>query len=587
MRYIQPGMIRFPTATVAVLAAAFPGLGGCGGPVPEPAVQGNGTESRFSNPVIPGFAPDPSIVRVDDNFYLVNAAFEYFPGLPVYRSTDLVNWSLIGHALREPSQVDLASVDSGGGVRAPTIRHHEGRFYIVVSGVLDSGPVTFIVSAADPGGPWSPPTVLEHVSGVGSSLFFDDNGRAWFSGSRAPPDPEFPGQTVIWLQELDPEKLRLTGEKHNLRRGCCQGAPAANPHIYKKDGRYYLLLSEGGTSFEHAVSIAVSEQITGPYRENPRNPILTHRHLGHDYPITGMGHADLVELADGRWYAVARGWRLVEGRHGVLGGETFLAPLTWETGPHARDEQPAAFPVISPHTDRIELHYALPFEGTTQEPQRAFFDNFDARSLRREWNLRRAHPKPFHNLSTVPGILRLDLQPGFISPNTRYSFIGVRQRHFRFEAATAMRFRPEFPGEEAGLALIRNDRTAYLMTLTVGGEKNRLELYGVIDGQRTPLADREYPEDSIHLGVHGDYLGYSFSFSADGESWTPLADDIDGTPLSPATSGSFDNAGIYIGLYASSNGAGTDNYADFGSFSYRPADADRDRWFRRQAERMQ
>ncbi len=282
----------------------------------------------FSNPIVPGFAPDPSIVRVEDDFYLINSSFEYFPGIPIYHSQDLVSWELIGYALNDPRQIDLAHIKSSDGIHASTIRYHDGRFYIITTNNVDGNMVNFIVTAADPRGPWSAPQVLEGAPGIDPSLFFDDDGRAWYVGNRIPPDPEFPGQAEIWLQQVDIDAMALIGERHYLWRGCCGGVWAEGPHIYKKDGYYYLLISEGGTAHEHALAVAISKEITGPYRNNPRNPVLTHRQLSYNHPITGVGHADLVELEDGRWYAVALGWRLVDGMHGILGRETFLLPVT-------------------------------------------------------------------------------------------------------------------------------------------------------------------------------------------------------------------------------------------------------------------
>ena len=241
----------------------------------------------FSNPVIPGFAPDPSVVRVDDDFYLINSTFEYFPGIPIYHSRDLVNWELISHALHDPSQVDLDSVASGSGIHASTIRFHDGTFYIITTNNIDGELVNFIVTAEDPRGPWSKAHVLEGAPGIDPSLLFDDDGKVWYVGNHAPPDPAFVGEMEIWLQEVDIDAMALTGERYFLWRGCCQGAWAEGPHIYKKDGFYYLLISEGGTAYEHAMSVAISKDIRGPYQNNPRNPVLSHRQMSYDVPITG------------------------------------------------------------------------------------------------------------------------------------------------------------------------------------------------------------------------------------------------------------------------------------------------------------
>jgi alpha-N-arabinofuranosidase len=330
----------------------------------------------FSNPIIPGFAPDPSIVRVGEDFYLINSTFEYFPGIPVYHSTDLINWELISYALHDSSQAELSGLKSSDGIHASTIRHHDGLFYVITTNNVDGNMANFIVTAEDPSGPWSAPYVLEGAPGIDPSLFFDDDGRVWYVGNHMPPDPEFDGQAEIWLQELDLDRMQLKGERHYLWRGCCGGVWAEGPHIYKKDGYYYLLISEGGTAYEHALAVATSKEITGPYQNNPRNPVLSHRQLSYDTPITGVGHADIVELEDGRWYAVALGWRLVDGRHGILGRETFLVPMTWETEPYTWKKEKMTWPVFSPATGRVDPRFPVPYAGTTQERSFELIDEF-------------------------------------------------------------------------------------------------------------------------------------------------------------------------------------------------------------------
>ncbi len=568
MRWLRLGLVA-----LACLSA-----GAAGGSEPRPG--------RFTNPVIRGFAPDPSIARVGADFYLVTSTFEYFPGVPVYHSRDLVNWELIGHALEDRAQVDLDRVGSGSGVHAPTIRHHDGTFYLITTNNLDGKLVNFIVTASDPRGPWSAPHVLEDAPGIDPSLFFDDDGSVWYTGNRAPPDPAFDGEMEIWLQRLDLERMALTGTRHYLWRGCCGGAWAEGPHLYKRNGFYYLLISEGGTAFEHALSVAIANEVTGPYRNNPRNPVLSHRQLSYDHPITGVGHADLVELADGRWYAVALGWRLIDGRHGLLGRETFLLPVSWETEPYWWKPERLSFPVFSPLTGKVELQYPTPFSGTVQRPPRPLVVTFDNPRLGLEWNARRTHARPFYDLTSRPGALRLRLQPGRIAEHERYSFVGVRQRAFQFEAETEMEFAPAAAGEEAGMMVIQNDRSAYLMTLAGGAGGNRIRLYQTLHGEITPLAEHPFSGRSIRLKVSGDYLDYGFHYAADGGDWTVLGDRVDGVALSPAVIRGYNYTGVYIGLYASSNGAPTTGHADFERFEYRPTVRASDDWYRRQRQRQ-
>ena len=541
----------------------------------------NEATNTFSNPIISGFAPDPSIVRVGADFYLINSTFEYFPGIPIYQSRDLVNWEPISYALSDPEAVELGRIKSSDGIHASTIRYHDGTYYIITTNNVDGAMTNFIVTATDPRGPWSEPQVLQGAPGIDPSLLFDDDGRVWYVGNRVPPDPEFPGQAEIWLQEVDIDAMALIGERHYLWRGCCGGVWAEGPHIYKKDGYYYLMISEGGTAYEHALAVAISKDITGPYENNPRNPVLSHRQLSYDHPITGVGHADLVELDDGRWYAVALGWRLVDGVHGILGRETFLLPVTWETEPYPWKEEKLTFPVFSPATGKLDLEYPLPFDGRPQQDLRGFEDPFDSGVLHREWNFRRAPAEPFHSLDD--GTLRLRLQPGKLEERAQYSFIGIRQRHFEFEATTRMTFTPSATTEEAGLVVIQNDRSAFMMTLSKGDDANLLRLAQSLNGETRELAAASVDADTLLLRVTGDYLDYRFEFSTNGENWSALGGVTDGTALSPAVISGYNYTGVYIGLFGSSNGRPSDNCAGFDFFRYRPTAESRNDWFDRQA----
>lgn len=533
----------------------------------------------FANPIIPGFAPDPSIVRVGDDFWLINSTFEYFPGIPIYHSTDLVSWELVNYALTRPSQANLASLKSSDGIHASTIRFHAGTYYIITTNNVDGNMVNFVVTADDPRGEWSEPHVLADAPGIDPSLFFDDDGRTWYVGNHIPADPEFPGQAEIWLQEVDLHAMRLVGDRHYLWRGCCGGVWAEGPHIYKREGYYYLMISEGGTSFDHAMAIAISKHITGPYQSNPRNPVLTHRHLSYDYPISGVGHADLVELKDGRWYGVALGWRLVNGEHGILGRETFLVPVSWETEPYTWKDEKLSWPVFSPATGKVELQYAAPFGETTAPRAWSFTDEFDSAALDPEWNFRRAPASSFLNVDQHAGSLQLELQPGVIRERGQYSFVGIRQRHFRFEASTQMALSASGVNDEAGMALVMNDRSAFVYTLTAGGV---LQLQHHRDGAVDVLAATPFDGSNVRLQIVGDYLDLSFRYAVGESQWKTLAVDVDGSVLSPESIGGFNYTGTYLGLYGSSNGSANGGHARFSYFKYSPTADDTNSWFRRE-----
>ena len=518
----------------------------------------------YHNPIIPGFAPDPSICRVGDDFYLINSTFEYFPGIPIYHSRDLVNWKLIGNALDSINQnVNMYSINSSAGIHAPTIRYHEGLFYIITTNNINGKMVNFIITAEDPRDAWSKAYVLKDAPGIDPSLFFDDDGKVWYTGSNVPPDPEFDGQSEIWMQEIDLDQMQLMGERYYLTRGFSGGTWAEGPHIYKYNDYYYLMIAEGGTLHNHAVTISASKNITGPYIGNARNPILTHRHLSLDHSIIAVGHGDMVQTKEDNWYMVALGFRPIENKYKNLGRETFLIPVVWETEPYWWKDEKITWPVCSPKTGKVEFEYFVPFPGTKQVKINEFYDSFDHPRLNLEWNFRRTPNSTFHSLNEKTGFLRIYLKEGFISEQGQYSFVGIRQRHFQMEAKSKMEFNPS-GNEEAGITVIQNDRSAYVMSLMDG----KIQLHHFFHGTDSLLAGHTYEESMVFWNITADYLDYDFSYSKDGKKWVLLYNNADGSKLSPESSG-WTYTGVYVGLYGSSNNSSSTNYVDFDWFQYK------------------
>nr|WP_277348502.1 glycoside hydrolase family 43 protein [Planctomonas sp. JC2975] len=278
---------------------------------------------------MPGFHPDPTLCRVGDRYYLANSTFEYVPGIPIHESTDLRTWRPIGSAILRPEEFDLADARDSGGIYAPTLRFHDGRFYLVAAQVDRAGDTQFVMSARHPAGPWSAPVWVADADGFDPSLFFHA-GRAYWCAARIL-DAEA-GRTAIWVREFDLETGRLVGHESVIWTGALRNAVwSEGPHLYEHDGWFYLLTAEGGTYRDHSVVVARSRSITGPYEQHLRNPLFTHRHLGRGYPVQNVGHADLVERPDGTWVAVLLAVRSDDGRH-ILGRETFVAEVTWEDG---------------------------------------------------------------------------------------------------------------------------------------------------------------------------------------------------------------------------------------------------------------
>lgn len=540
----------------------------------------------FLNPIIPGAHPDPSICRVGDDFYIVNSSFEYFPGLPIHHSKDLVNWELIGYGLHRKEQasgaVNLVDVQQDGGIHAPTIRYHEGTFYIITTNVYSptdpSKPaemVNFIITAKDPAGPWSEPHVIEGAPGIDPDLFFDEDGKAYYVGTHAVGMPEQNGIGEIWVQELDLVSWKLVGERYSVWRGACGGCCVEGPHMYKEHGKYYLMVAEGGTSYYHAVMIAASEKIAGPYESNPRNPILTSRHLSKNYWLNSTGHADMVELQDGRWYMVALSVRNdLEGRSN-MGRETHLIPVVWEPATVRWEEvregvwEPLEYlwPVAAPETGKVERLTSLPFTDRPQYYNDGFYDDFNAPSLKLDWNFRRVPMENTYSLTAEKGRLRLMLKPEVISSRERYSLMGIRQKESDFEFAASMDFQPQKEKEEAGLSLFQKDDNYLHFTIKKEKEGIALQLVAKRTDQEAETIQKEILEGyegNIQFKVVSKQEQYQYLYSIDqGNTFTEFAQTAANWLLNNGYTGA------YLGIYASSNGQPTEQYADFDWVHYK------------------
>jgi alpha-N-arabinofuranosidase len=502
---------------------------------------------RFRNPILPGFYPDPSICRAGEDYYLVTSTFEWFPGLPVFHSRDLVHWRQLGHVLDRPSQLPLDGMLPSRGLFAPTIRYADGTFYVVCT-LMDGGG-NFIVTGTDPAGPWSEPFWLEDAEGFDPSLFFDDDGRVWYTATRLRSHPAYEGHTEIWLRELDLAAMRLTGLEHVLWGGALKGAVWAEaPHLYKIDGKYYLMIAEGGTEHDHAVTIACADRISGPYAGNPRNPVLTHRHLGLDHPIVGTGHGDLIQTPAGEWWMVLLAMRPYGGYFYNLGRETFLTPVRWEDG------WPIAGPVEAGHPAPVLPEHPWPAEPVC--------DNFDATALAPHWNFLRTPRDPFWSLTERPGHLRLRLRPESLADLANPSFVARRQQHVDFAVHTVVDFTPRGERECAGLGLVQNANYHVLFVVTAEG----VRLVRRANGVDEVLATEPAPHGRVYLAVEADGQSYEMRYATEPGRWRRLGKPIDGRILSSPESGGF--TGAYVGMYASANGHPSTNVADFDWFEY-------------------
>ena len=541
-------------------------------------------QKEFINPIIPGGHPDPSICRVDDDYYIVNSTFEYFPGLPIHHSKDLVNWKLIGYGLHREDQatgaVNLVDVQQNGGIHAPTIRHNNGIFYIIVTNVYSppaggSGQmVNFVITAKNPTGPWSKPHVIEGAPGIDPDLFFDEDGKVYFVGTHAVGKPNENGIGEIWVQELDLNEWKLVGERFSVWRGACGGCCVEGPHMYKQYGKYYLMVAEGGTSHNHAVMIAASDKISGPFESNPRNPILTSRHLSNSNWVHSTGHADLVELNDGRWFMVSLGIRNDVSGTSNMGRETHLMPVTWEPAIARWEEvrkgvwEPIEYmwPVVAPQTGKVERYNPLVFPDKPQIYSDVFEDNFDSEKLDLEWNFRRVPQKNTYSLAAKKGVLRLNLKPEVFELRGQYSLMGIRQKESDFEFSTQMNFAPGKNGEEAGISIFQQDNN--YINFTISKLKNNLIL-------KITVKEREKEasilKESSLFNFKGDITfklvsageKYQYYYSLDkGMNFSLFAETVNNIVICKGY------IGTNIGLYATSNGKPTKSYADYDWVKY-------------------
>ncbi len=418
----------------------------------------------------------------------------------------------------------------------------------------------FYVTAEDPAGDWSDPIWLEGAPGIDPSFFFDDDGTCYFTANRQPPSgQQYPKHMEIWLQEVDLEHGKLVGDRYSLWDGALKQIHAQEaPHIYKRNGYYYLIIAEGGTGHTHSVTVARSKTITGPYENCKLNPILTHRHLGRDYPIVNVGHADIVETQDGEWWMVALASRPYGGYYRNLGRETFLVPFRWEDD----------WPLVNPGKGIIEIESKRPSLPEHRWPTSPACDHFESTDLDQCWNFIRTPHGEFWSLTERPGYLRLKLKPETINTETNPSFIGRRQQHLSFAARCALEFHPSQEQEVAGIVLLQNHNFQYRVELSHSNKKRTLQLIKRDDGNETLLAQALLPEsEKLYLKVEAIEQDYHFYYATAAEQWETLKEYVDGRILSTDVAGGF--VGSYIGMYASSQGKESESVADFDWFEYR------------------
>jgi xylan 1,4-beta-xylosidase len=482
----------------------------------------------YDNPVIGGFHPDPSVCRVGADYYLVCSSFEYFPGIPIFHSTDLVRWRQIGNVLDRPEQLPLPPQTAPSrGIYAPTLRHHDGRFWVIGTNVTAGG--SFIVSSERAAGPWSDPVWID-LPGVDPDLTWDDDGTCWSATSG------------VQLSRIDPVAGKVLGGPWPIWSGTGLQYPEA-PHLYHVGEWWYLMIAEGGTERGHAVSIARARSPRGPFEPAPANPILSHRST--DRPIQSTGHADLVQATDGTWWMVLLGTRprgFFPGFH-VLGRETFLTPVTWHDG----------WPTAGP----VEAQHRLPAAEPSGPDEPGHGDDFDSPVLGPAWISPRGRSPESWSLTERPGWLTLHAtgptldEPGctFIGRRQQFPDGFVRVRVDPGRACTGVSVRID-EAHHYDLEVADGHASAHLR---IGPVRQCVARAAVPAGPVTLTVRFRTHDGAAEPGDGPDVVAFS--------AGPDLLAEVDGRYLSTEVAGGF--TGRVVGMYV------TEGTAHFGSFDHR------------------
>lgn len=511
------------------------------------------SEYEYRNPILAGYYPDPSICRVGDDYYLTNSTFAHFPGLPIFHSKDMVNWTQIGNAIDRPDQLPYDGAGISRALFAPAISHHDGVFYMVCT-MIDAGG-NFLITAEHPAGPWSDPVWLD-FDGIDPSLYFDDStGRAWMVNNGVPPDnaPLYDGHRAVWIQEWDIAARELIGPRKIIVNGgvdlSTQPVWIEGPHIYRRGDWYYLNCAEGGTSVNHSQVIFRSKQPDGPYVPFTDHPTLTQRDLDPDrpHPVTCTGHADFEIGPDGNWWSVFLACTPYEDGHYNTGRQTFLLPVTW------KDDWPLILPPGKPVPFVHRGPNGIGFEAGAAVPLTGNFswqDDFDRDELGDPWLFLRAPQEQWW----TTGANGLTIEPRTDSLRGRHnpSFIGRRLQHNRFQVALDLEL-PTTPGVEAGLVAYHNETHHYVLGVERAEAGYRVFLEkqqgAAEDAQVTEASIDAAPGDPVTLRLTGHDVDYIFEFSRDGgTTWTQVGGIQDARNLSVETS--YDFIGVLLGPMA-------------------------------------
>lgn len=518
------------------------------------------------NPVLKGFNPDPSILRVDKDFYIATSTFEWFPGVQIHHSRDLANWRLLTRPLDRLSQLNMIGNPDSGGIWAPCISYSDGQFYLIYTDVKAwKGNAykiahNYLVTAPSIEGPWSEPVFL-NSSGFDPSLFHDDDGRKWLLNMLWDHRKENNRFAGILLQELCPKTRRLIGPVKNIFKGTERGL-VEGPHIYKRDGWYYLLTAEGGTEYAHACTLARSRKIDGPYELHPQKHLLSA--WGHsDAPLQKAGHGSLVETPEGEWYLAHLCGRPIDGKHCTLGRETAIQKCVWNNDGWLHLEQGGMVPVAK--TEGPLGIEPAPFSAEKWN------GNFDSPKLDIHFqSLRQPVTEDWLSLTERPGFLRLKGMEPTVSL-FRQSLIARRVQAFDISVETTVEFQPTTFQQMAGLIAYYDTENHYYLRISHDENLGRtLNIIATDAGNTCELMDDDVPISAtdpvnLRLVIKGAELQFEYSL-VDGR-WQKIGPVLNAAILSDDYN-HLGFTGAFVGLCCQDI-SGRCQHADFERFAYR------------------
>lgn len=520
--------------------------------------------ANITNPILRGFNPDPSILRVGKDYYIATSTFEWFPGIQIHHSTDLIHWELIGHPLDRLSQINMIGEQNSCGIWAPCLSYCNHLYYLVYTDVksflgMFKDTHNYLVTATDMKGPWSEPVSL-NSSGFDPSLFHDDDGRKYLVNMLMDYRSWHSKFGGIVLQEYSEEKQALIGEPVKIFSGTNLGSTEA-PHLYKHNGYYYLMTAEGGTGYEHAVTVARSRQIEGPYEVDPRNPMLTSYHVPENF-LQKAGHASLTKGHNGKWYLAHLCGRPVDHRYCILGRETAIQEVVWKDG-WLRLANGSNTP-----SEKVEV------EGAESDCDKVYRkEDFDGSTWNAHFQTLREPLGDRASLTGRSGYLRL-YGAESLSSCYHQSLLAHRQQSFFVEVTTKLDFHPKNFQTMAGLVYYYNTLSYYYLYITQDEIEGRvLSIISNILGKGAHPIGVGIPlpatgEVYLRLTTHKEKA--YFSYSLDNIVYTQVGKALDATVLSDDYYDSVGHimfTGAFIGICCQDLSGGR-NYADFDYFEY-------------------